>query len=293
LTPRYPDVEVAALQSVVSRCTEHLKAYPDLIDPRYLATFVSRAQARYALGTDALSVVNDYRSAARCLDGQAKVRLYKLEKHRLKTRRLDPMHLSLLHAQPDVVERFGSDYGLPLATFYAAAGDADLSAEVRMMSPYFQARELATPADMVGLAAASYASALGSIMAGEEGTARAVLRLLAREGDALEEAPPLAGRRYLLQCAALVDLLEENAASFVDNLVRLAPYCLGEREKALARDPQLVRREGEGGPDLAIVALVGLAMLLNIEVELTPLQAVAPGLVELADVVVAAWELVE
>lgn len=238
-------------------------------------------------------MMDDLRMAALCLKDQAGPRLYKLEKHKLKSRRLDPLHLACTHADPELVEHMGGEYALPLMNYYAGQADRAVTEEVEIMSAWFRMRRMTSVHQLVGVAAATYAAVLGATMRGDEREARATLALLMEATEDIREEPPAAGKRYMLQCAAVADIVERRASELSAHLVKLAPYAAAEREKALSADADAVRTEGLGAPDLAIPALVGLALLVNVEVDLGPLRAVAPGLAELAADVERAWMLVE
>jgi len=293
LTPRFPDVNEEALGRTVAATSESLKQFPDVDDPRNYQTFRLRAQARYAVGAPVREVVDDLRLAGLCLRREARVRLFKMEPHLLKSRRLDPLHLALLHAEPEYVEKMGLEYGLPLMQYYAGTADRHLEAEVQTMSPFFRTRALNHPKHVVGLAAATYCAALGALVRGDEKEAAAVLNMLNRAADTLAQAPPPSGKRYLLQCAALADLLSRRSDDVAQHVAALAPYADSDREKALSMDGDAVRGEGLGAPDLAIPALFGLAALMNIEVDIAPLRAVSPHLADLCAEIERAWLLIE
>lgn len=293
MAARYEDVDGASLDAYITRATIALAIYPDLDDPRNFDVMHGRACARWARGDNPKPVLADLRSAALCLRGQGDVRLYKMEPHRLKSRRLIPLHLACLHADPVALEGMGAEYALPLMAFYADAAPHEVERELKVLSGYFSARRLAHANDIIGLAAATYAAALASMMRGDEKEAAASLRVLMMEADRLTEAPPAAARRYLHQCAAIGALLGGRTDEVVEHLVALTPYAEGERDRAMLADPEAVRTTGVGAPDLAIPALVGLAMLMNHDLKIRPLKATAPELHGLCKAVVAAWAEVE
>ena len=290
---RFTDVDPEAIERFVAGLAEQLTLYPEISDPRNFEPFVGRGRARFALGAPIADVLNDLRCAGICLRGQARVRLYKLDKSRLKSRRLEPMHLGLLHADAKAAEATGRDYGLPLMTVYAGAADPDLEAEVLPMSGYFRRRALSGPSDIVGLAAASYASALGSLMRGDDAEARGVLRILGAAADTLTGEPPGAGKRYLLQCAALAALLGRRQDELSDHLVALVPWSLAEREAAAKADPDGVRLRGEGAPDPTIPALFGLASIMNVSVDPARVSSADEHLGALCAAVKRGWDAVE
>ena len=293
MNPRFTNVDAAGLDATIVRYSETLTVYPEVDDPRNFDAFHGRAEARYARGFPTRDVINDLRCAGICLKSTARVRFYKLEPHRLKTRRLDPMHLALLHADPELVEAMGSDYGLPLMTFYAGAGDPDLEAEVHLFSRYFRARRITGPGDVPGLAAMTYAAALGSLMRGDEAAAGAVLRVLSGAIDDLKTEPPESGKRYLMQCAALADLLGRRTDELASHLVALLPYTKKVESAAREAAGEAAVTEGRGAPDIVLPALTGLAALMNIDIDLAPLTERDPHHGALAAEVARAWQLVE
>lgn len=293
MEPRFPDIDPDALDATIETASAELALYPEVSDPRNYLAFHRRARARFARGHAAGDVVKDLRCAALCLRDQASVRLYKLDVRLLKSRRLDPVHLALLHPDPELVEAMGSDYGLPLTTWYAGAASYDLEREVRPMSGFFRTGVVGSPVDVVGLAAASYAAALGALTRGDENETAAVLRKLNYALERVDDEPPPSGKRYLIQCAALADMLGRREAELAQHLAALAPYARSDRERAMKADPEGARTRGEGAPDLVCPALVGLALLINLEIDLEPLRSVDPHLHALAVEVERGWEMVE
>ncbi len=291
-TVRFDDARITGLDATIERVSHALLEAPDLEDPRNCDLFTVRAQARWARGLPAADVVDDLRMAGRILLREAGVRLHKLPPTRLKSRRLDPLHLALWHADPGAVERAGAAYGLDLMAVYAGAADPRTGAEARALSGYFASRRLGSVVDLIGLLAATYAAALAAMMRGDEKEAGAMLRLM-NEAVADAAEPPDAGKRYLLQCAVLADLLGRRDDDASEHLAALVPYALAERDKALRADPDAVRSRGLGAPDLVIPALVGLATLMNVEITLRPLKKASPAIHSLAKQVERAWLQVE
>jgi hypothetical protein len=279
---RVPGLQMSELKKSLLEIEALLARFPELNDPRLHNAFWDRACIRWALEYPVESVIADLRSSALCLEGQASIRLFKLEHHRLKTRRIDPLHLAALHPDPEFVERFGSEYGLPLAAWYADAATAELTSELSVISGYFQRRtnrsgELDSPKQMTGLAAATYSAAFGYLAAGDEGSAAVVLQMLARQSNALLAAPPDAAKRYLRQSVALTAILQRDEDGLSNAL------------KELLSDV----KPGPRSPDLVIPALVGLAMLMNVEPDLGPLQEPDPLAWSIAVAVQEAWFAVE
>ncbi len=293
MQPRFTDVDIPVLDATIIQLSRALTTYPEVSDPRNYEVFHARAEARYARGLPIREVVNDLRCSAICLQTTARVRLYKLEPHRLKTRRLDPMHLALLHPNPEIVETMGSDCGVPLMTYYAGTGSPDLEAEIELFSPYFRSRQLGGPKDVPGLAAMTYAAALGYLMIGDESATGAVLRVLGEAVETLDEPPSDAGRRYLMQCAALADLLGRRAKEFSEHLIGLLPHTQSVEAKARSAAGERAGTEGIGAPDVVIPALAGLAALMNLDIDLGALKSAAPDQGALAAEVLQGWELVE
>ncbi len=290
---RFPDVDAAALEATIARSGELLTRFATVDDPRNFEPFLQRGRSRFALGAPISDVVLDLRLAARAFSHEIGVRLFKVEKHRLKLRRIDPIHLALLVPDPAFVERVAKDAGLPLMTVYAGAAERALEEEVLPMSPFFSARRLRGPADVTGLAAASYASALAALARGDDREARGVLRILAGAVNDLESEPPVVARRYLHLCAAVSAVVSRTPAVLVQELVALVPYGIADREQALVTDRAGVIERGDGAPDLAIPALVALAALVNLEVDLAPLRDADVALHELTREVRSGWDRLE
>jgi hypothetical protein len=164
---------------------------------------------------------------------------------------------------------------------------------VDSLGAFFATRQLRTQRDVVALAAATYAAVLGALTRGDEREARALLTVLNESMAQWDEEPIPSGKQYLLQCAALADLLERREKDLAQRLVALATHTVRERERALESDSTSVRREGKGSPVLSIPALVGLASLMNVSVSLAPLCQSAPHLGELASLIQSDWSLVE
>ena len=287
MKPRYADAAALDYPEALKQFEVALASYPKLTDPRLHDVYLRRARLRWRVGFPTVGVLADLRSAAMCLDGEAAVRLYKLEPHRLRTRRIDPLHLAAVHPDPDMLERFGGDYGLPLATWYADAAAHSLEAELRVLSSVFgrarraahlqQAMQTTTPVEMVGLAAATYSAGFGYLAAGDTGSAAAVLTTLSQASNALDAAPPEAAKRYLRQCAAVASLLAKDEAQFLDDVLALVPDVT----------------HGADAPDLVIPALIGLAMLNNVEPDLSELREHCVLTWSLALAVQEAWLQIE
>jgi hypothetical protein len=291
--PRFDDIDVDALSQAADAATRMLSQHPDVDDPRNYEIFLARARARWALGAAAPLVADDLRLAGRAVRREAGPRLHKLPPQRLKSRRLDPLHLALLCADPESTEQAGHDFGLNLVMVYAGAAGNEVAAEARVLSGFFASRRISGAADVVGLAAATYAATLGAIMRGDEREAVATLAAM-NDGLADFKGEPLAsGKRYLLQCAFLADLLGRREADASEHLARLVPYSLADREAARKVDPAGVAKRGLGAPDPAIPALVGLAALLNVELDLGALRDADSSIWSLAREIEKQWMLVE
>jgi len=279
---RVPGLSVSELQQSLADSDALLKRFPELSDPRLHSTFLTRARARWALGQSVEYVLADLRSSALCIEGQASIRLFKLEHHKLRSRRIEPLHLAALHPEPEFVESFGRDYGLPLAAWYADAASNDLDTELKVISGYFNRSQRRTdrieaPHEMVGLAAATYAAAFGYLAAGDDGSASVVLRMIAQLSNELTTAPPEPARRYLRQCASLAAIHRRDDGELTESL------------EGLLADVS----HDATSPSLVIPALVGLAMLVNVEPDLESFRDQDPYTWSLANAVREAWFQVE
>lgn len=287
MKPRYASEEPGALRQALASLDKAFHAFPNQADPRLHTTYWDRGTTRWRLGYPVDQVIADLRNAAVCIDGEASIRLFKLEHHRLRTRRIDPLHLAALHPNPDMLERFGREYGLPLAVFYAGAATSTLESELGVISGYFSRRakvqsgeserRLRSPSEMVGLAAATYAATFGYIAAGDAGSAAIALTMVSSASETLESPPPEPARKYLRQCAALAAIHSRDA----DDLSQALP-------------PLVSRTSKETGViDLVVPAIVGLAMLANVDPDLAALRQACPMTWSLANAVQEAWYQVE
>ena len=293
MPPRYADVDEDGLRRTIAEQSELLAVYPRIDDPRNFDAFLTRGQARWAAGDPVKPVADDLRCAGICLTGQARVRFYKMEPHRLRSRRIDPIHLALLHASPDHCEGMARDYGLPLMTVYADAANPDLEREVLPMSSYFRSQTFGSPADIAGFAAASYAAVLASLVRGDDAEAAGLLRLLGGGLDQVTVEPPASAKRYLIQCEILADVLGRRAEEVGGDLAALLPFAQADRERALGADARAVQCRGDGAPDTTVPALVALCSLVGLEIDLGPVRAADPAMAELCSEVQRTWAQVE
>ncbi len=277
----------SAIASVVVReTTEQILLTPAADDPRLVEPYTKRAGAYFALG-ETNSARADYGSAARAVMSQGGSRLIKVPVERVRTRRLDPLHLLLCEPDPPLVEKGGPLFGLPLLSFYARTATSEIVNEVRAMSSAFRTGGVDTPADLTGLAVATYAGAFGLLAAGDKSSARALLKKLERVLDTVPEAvvPVRGGRRFLSGCAALAAIVGRDVSLFHQQ----------------AREASELRGEDDT-PDLLLLGLAGLAMLETLPVvaeQVVPRELAIGGQthraseVALIDTLIAAWRTVD
>ncbi len=286
MSPRTPNINIIEATASIETLNSTFKSYPILTDPRLHSVFWHRAKLRWARGDSVEVVLADLRSSALCLRGQADIRLFKLEPERLRSRRIDPLHLAALHPDPDVLETFGREYGLPLATWYAGAGSRPLEEELRVLSGFFSRLhppheqknyEIRASTEMVGLSAATYAAAFGYLAAGDYGSAAVVLTMISALAESLDTPPPDAAKRYLRQCSALAAIHGRDADALSEALILLLNDV----------------HHDANAPDLVIPALVGLAMLINVEPDLVRLREHDAITWSIAAAVAESWALVE
>lgn len=261
--------------AALTAATEAIVAVPAADDPRLYDVYLQRARAHWDLDHDANDVRSDLEMAARCARSQGGSRLLKLEATRLRTRRLDPLHLALCTPEPPFVESMAATFGLPLLAYYARTATNDVITEVRAMSSAFRTGAVDGPADTTGLAAASYAGALGLLASGDSHGARALLKKLERQLDDAPDsaAPPAAGKRLLHGCAVIAAIAARAPESVQGSLAHLA---------AIPTEPL----------DLMLLGLVGAATLETIPLDVSSL-GLSPATAALAASVQRAWFAVD
>ncbi|MBT9555634.1 MAG: hypothetical protein IV100_06370 [Myxococcales bacterium] len=281
-----PVLDPAIAPIVVRETTEQILLTPAADDPRLVEPYTKRAGAHFALG-DAASARVDLGAAARAVMSQGGSRLIKTPVERVRTRRLDPLHLLLCEPEPRLVEKGGPLFGLPLLSYYARTAASEIVNEVRSMSSAFRNGAVETPADLTGLAVATYAGAFGLLAAGDKSSARALLKKLEKFLDVVPESvvPVRGGRRFLSGCAALAAIVGRDVSLFHQQ----------------ARDASELRGEDDT-PDLMLLGLVGLAMLETLPVvaeQVVPKEIIGAGQthrateVALVDALITAWGTVD
>ncbi len=209
ISPRFAGMKAQALSDLLAELDNEVERYVGELDYRHAAAYAARAHIRFAAGYPAPEILDDCWMASRCLITNPELHLHRTPHERLLSRRITPIELALLGGDPELAKRMAGAYGLPVVAGRAGVADAELTRELRILSPALIGQPLRSAQDLLGLAAAVYAGALSAVTRGFADEALMAIELLAKAqyNGELSDGQKAVMVRYGGLCEALLELI--------------------------------------------------------------------------------------
>lgn len=206
-----------AAQRFLTSSTEALRAYLDPAHHTFVDLYLGRADCLHALGdVPPIDVLRELAGAARCFAAHAGMYLERWPVTRIRSRRLVPLELAAVVADPEIIAPLASVVAMDTVSALAGVEDDATTREIREL---VGGGLDASPGDryaMAGLLATLYWASLSAVVSGDALALRAVS---ARGRDVLDGADWLAevegGIGRLVAChRAFTALLSRDPAAF-------------------------------------------------------------------------------
>ena len=153
---------------------ETLKIYIDPAHHTYVDLYLSRADAKWALGMAPDGILEELWGAARCYAAHAPMYLTKWPRTRFKSRRLVPLELAVVTGDEDVIKDVAQTVATDPMMVIASMADAEVTEELGVLTGWFGSHEITGPADLAGFLAAMHWLALSALVRAEASTLKAV-----------------------------------------------------------------------------------------------------------------------